>query len=119
MFPQLRINLTDDVYARHVSIARKTNYLLSLFVINNALQIVREKEITNDGKWENGSLETRRALDLLLREEQKERIKRNFYCYSIICSIISSFYIVIDSVTRSSRVYIITILYSRHVNLSF
>lgn len=116
LLPQLRINLADDVYARHVSIARKTGHLLSLFVINNALQIVREKEITNDGKWGNGGLEIRKALDLFLREEQKERIKRNFYRYSIICSIISSFYIVIDSVTRSSRD---TILYSRHVNLSF
>lgn len=64
LFPQLRINLTDDVYVRHVSIARKTGHLLSLSVINNALQIVREKEITNYGKWGNGASEILKSFSI-------------------------------------------------------
>lgn len=102
LFPQLRINLTDDVYARHVSIARKTGHLFSLSVINNTLQIVREKEITNDGKWGNGGPGIRKAFRFA--PSRGTRIQKDFHSYSIICSIISSFYIVIDS-ARSSRVY--------------
>jgi len=98
LFPQLRINLTDDVYVRHVSIARKAGHLLSLSVINNALQIVREKEITNYGKWGNGASEFLKSFRFAL--SRGTWIKKNFH--SIICSVIPSFYIVIDS-ARSNR----------------
>lgn len=103
LFPQLRINLTDDVYVRHVSIARETGHLLSLSVINNALQIVREKEITNYEKQGNGALEILKR-NLSICSITRNQIKKNFHCYSItiICSVISSFYIVIDS-ARSNR----------------
>lgn len=104
LFPQLRINLADDVYARHVSIARKTGHLLSLSVINNALQIVREKEITNDGKWGNGGSEIRKERKRknfsICSLARGTRIKKNFYCSSIVCSIVS-FYIRLQ--TRFSR----------------
>lgn len=103
LFPQLRINLADDVYARHVSIARKTGHLFSLSVINNTLQIVREEKITNDGKRGNGGPGIRKAFRFTPSRNTDQK-KKNFHSYSIICSIISSFYIVIDS-ARSSRVY--------------
>lgn len=68
----------------------------------NALQIVREKEITSDGKMGKRRFgESEKAISICSITEEHGS-KRIFISYSIVCSIISSFYIVIDS-AHSSR----------------
>lgn len=56
-----------------------------------------------DGKWGNVGFGGPKKLFRLCSFARNTDQKGIFHCYSIICSIISSFYIVIDSVTRSSR----------------
>jgi len=81
---------------------RERQAISSLCPLSITLQIVRKKN------YERRKMGKRRFGDpksfsiCCLFHHRRIWIKKNYHCYSIICSIISSFYIVIDS-ERSSR----------------